>query len=132
MTPNDFRKQFQHEQLPSVISFTGDEDFVAEQTITALENSVDKNFRSWDFVRANYDNQNIREILADAATLSFNANRRFVIIDNPLFFDDKRQLGKIRGNIITQLFISSRAGKYVNFQCCRTDLRPQKKKLSKI
>lgn len=94
MTPNDFRKQFQHEQLPSVISFTGDEDFVAEQTITALENSVDKNFRSWDFVRANYDNQSIREILADAATLSFNANRRFVIIDNPLFLTTKGSLEK--------------------------------------
>ncbi len=98
MTPSDFKKQIKNKQLPALIFFTGTEDFLTEQSSNLLENSIDENFRAWDFVKVNAENESIKEILADISTLSFNASRRIVIVENPFFLTAKNSLEKNEEN----------------------------------
>ncbi|MHA5094205.1 DNA polymerase III subunit delta [Oenococcus oeni] len=100
MTPTDFKKQIKNKRLPALIFFTGTEDFLTEQFSNLLENSIDENFRAWDFVRADVNDTGIKEVLADVSTLSFNASRRIVIVENPLFLTAKNSLEKSEENLL--------------------------------
>lgn len=106
MTPSDFKKQIKNKQLPALIFFTGTEDFLTEQSSNLLENSIDENFRAWDFVKANTENESVKEVLADISTLSFNASRRIVIVENPLFLTAKNSLEKNEENLLLK-YLSS-------------------------
>lgn len=100
MTPTDFKKQIKNKRLPALIFFTGTEDFLTEQFSNLLENSIDENFRAWDFVRTDVNDTGIKEVLADVSTLSFNASRRIVIVENPLFLTAKNSLEKSEENLL--------------------------------
>ncbi|MFT9266847.1 DNA polymerase III subunit delta [Oenococcus sp.] len=95
MTPNDFSTQLKKQGiLPAVLLFSGQEVFLAQQSLKKVEQSIETNFRAWDFVRSDMRDQSVPVVLQDVSTMSFSGERRFVIMDQPVFLSSKGSLEK--------------------------------------
>lgn len=100
MTPTEFDKQLKKNDLPALIVFQGDEDYLSDLAINKISKLNKSDAEGFDFIRYDFRSSNITQIIADSRNISFFGQRRFIIVDFPVFLAGKQPLKKNEEKIL--------------------------------